>query len=100
MFNYADRVPQGSPLPTGALTPVPWGVRRMAPYPVSTEGYARVEIDHESQVATYFDGRGHVMEMPRHGTSSGTNPPTSTGNPSDGRRGGGENPDTGNDTDQ
>ncbi|MGH3342458.1 MAG: hypothetical protein ACRDPK_06150 [Carbonactinosporaceae bacterium] len=36
--------------------------------------------------------------MARHGTSTGTNPPTSTGGP-DGYRGGGDR-DTGNDTDQ
>lgn len=35
----------------------------------------------------YFDAAGKVVEMPGHATSTGTNPATDTGNPSDGSRG-------------
>ncbi|MEU8516989.1 putative ATP-grasp-modified RiPP [Kitasatospora sp. NPDC048722] len=103
MFVHSDRLLTGSPLPTGVRTAVPWGVRRMAPYPAFSPGYARVEIDPSTQAGRYFDATGAVMEMPGHGTSTGTNPPTNTGNPSDGSGGGGAgggDQDTGNDGDQ
>ncbi|MCT9144166.1 putative ATP-grasp-modified RiPP [Streptomyces violarus] len=103
MFAHSDRLPTGTPLPSGAVTPSPWGVRRMAPYPAMAPGYARVELDRTTQTARYFDADGHVLEMGKHGTSSGTSPATNTGNPSDGSGGGssgGGDQDTGNDTDQ
>ncbi|MFB7271783.1 putative ATP-grasp-modified RiPP [Streptomyces sp. NPDC056244] len=103
MFNHSDRLPTSSPLPQGHATPVPWGLRRMAPYPAMAPGYARAEIDPTSQTARYFDRDGQGMEMPAHGTSTGTNPATNTGNPSDGSGPGGSgggDQDTGNDSDQ
>ncbi|MCZ4603332.1 putative ATP-grasp-modified RiPP [Streptomyces sp. Lzd4kr] len=103
MFAHSDRLPAGSPLPMGHNTPIPWGVQRMAPYPVTAPAYARAELDPETQTARYFDATGQVVEMPGHGTSTGTNPATNTGNPSDGNGGGGNgggDQDTGNDNDQ
>lgn len=103
MFAHSDRLPTGTPLPSGASTPVPWGLRRMVPYPAFAPGYARTELDPATQTARYFDADGQVLEMGKHGTSTGTNPPTNTGNPSDGQGGGGSgggDQDTGNDSDQ
>ncbi|MFJ3516534.1 MULTISPECIES: putative ATP-grasp-modified RiPP [unclassified Streptomyces] len=103
MFNHADRVPAGDALPTGRLTPVPWGVQRMTPYPAVALAYGRAEIDADTQAARYYDTDGQPMMMPEHGTSTGTNPATNTGNPSDGSSGGGSgggDQDTGNDNDQ
>ncbi|MGQ4517087.1 putative ATP-grasp-modified RiPP [Streptomyces sp. DW26H14] len=103
MFAHSDRLPTSTPLPTGAITPQPWGLSRMAPYPTSAPSYARAELDPATQTATYYDLTGALMEMPGHGTSTGTNPPTGTGNPSDGNQPGGSgngDADTGNDTDQ
>ncbi|RSS43222.1 putative ATP-grasp-modified RiPP [Streptomyces sp. WAC08241] len=103
MFHHMDRLPTGTPLPMGHVTAAPWGVRRMVPYPATTPAWARAEIDPDTQTARYFDGTGRVMEMPKHGTSTGTNPATNTGNPSDGSSGGGTgggDSDTGNDSDQ
>ncbi|MCQ8829098.1 putative ATP-grasp-modified RiPP [Streptomyces malaysiensis] len=103
MFVHSDRLPNGSPLPSGHFTRAPWGLQRMAPYPEFTPGYARTELDPATQTARYFDGSGQPVMMPGHGTSTGTNPPTNTGNPSDGSSGGGSgggDQDTGNDGDQ
>ncbi|MFK0049928.1 putative ATP-grasp-modified RiPP [Streptomyces sp. NPDC090741] len=99
MYVHSDRLPTGTPLPNGITTPAPWGLRRMTPYPAFAPGYGRVELDPVTQTGRYLDVHGQVMEMPGHGTSSGTNPSTNTGNPSDGQAGGGDS-DTGNDTDQ
>ncbi|MDF3292204.1 MULTISPECIES: putative ATP-grasp-modified RiPP [Streptomyces] len=104
MFSHSDRFPTGTPLPQGHLTPAPWGLRRLVPYP-GAEGprYGRVELDAVTQTARYYASDGTLTVAPGHGTSSGTNPPTGTGNPSDGAgpggSGGGDR-DTGNDTDQ
>lgn len=103
MFAHSDRVPTGTPLPSGAFTPAPWGLRRMAPYPAFAPGYTRTELDPVTQTARYFDAAGQPVMMPGHGTSTGTNPPTNTGNPSDGSGPGGSgggDQDTGNDNDQ
>lgn len=100
MFNYSDRFPTGSPLPTGLTTAVPWGVRRMRPYPALPGVYARVEIDAETQMGRYLDHTGAVVEMPGHGTTSGTNPPTGTTGRNDGEVGSPTDRDTGNDADQ
>ncbi|GGN91836.1 hypothetical protein GCM10011579_089080 [Streptomyces albiflavescens] len=103
MFSHVDRLPLGTPLPSGAASLVPWGVRRMAPYPAFDPGYARTELDPATQTARYFDAVGQPVMMPGHGTSTGTNPPTNTGNPSDGAGpggGGGGDQDTGSDNDQ
>ncbi|WP_446039313.1 putative ATP-grasp-modified RiPP [Streptomyces sp. SID1121] len=96
MFAYSDRLPTGTPLPTGVITPVPWGVQRMVPYPTTAPAYSRTVLDPVTQAARYVGLDGEVMEMPKHGTSSGTNPSTST---SPDGQGGGDS-DTGNDTDQ
>jgi putative ATP-grasp target RiPP len=103
VFNHADRFPTGTPLPSGHVTPVPWGLRRMAPYPATAPSYGRAELDPHTQTTRYFSSDGQVMEMPGHGTSTGTNPATNTGNPADGNSGGGSgggDQDTGNDSDQ
>lgn len=103
MFKHSDRFPTGTPLPSGTSTPVPWGLRRMAPYPALAPGYARTELDPVTQTTRYFDAAGQSVEMPGHGTGTGTNPSTGTGNPSDGSGpggGGGGDQDTGNDGDQ
>ncbi|WP_405447930.1 putative ATP-grasp-modified RiPP [Streptomyces erythrochromogenes] len=103
MFRHADRLPSGDSLPMGHMTPVPWGVQRMAPYPAMAPEYQRVEIDAQTQTARYYGPEGRPMMMPGHGTSTGTNPATNTGNPSDGSSGGGSgggDQDTGNDSDQ
>lgn len=103
MFQHSDRFPTSSPLPRGYPTPVPWGVRRMAPYPATAPGYDRAEIDPATQTTRYYGADGRVVAMPGHGTSTGTNPATNTGNPSDGNAPGGSgggDQDTGNDSDQ
>ncbi|MFB7291106.1 putative ATP-grasp-modified RiPP [Actinacidiphila glaucinigra] len=103
MFQHSDRLPTGTPLPTGILTPPPFGVSRMAPYPATAPAYAHAELDPATQTTRYFDARGGIVEMPGHGTSTGTAPSTGTGNPSDGAGpggGGGGDTDTGNDSDQ
>ncbi|AKL71000.1 putative ATP-grasp-modified RiPP [Streptomyces goshikiensis] len=103
MFVHSDRMPTGTPLPNGISTPAPWGLRRMTPYPAQAPAYERVELDAATQTGRYYDASGSVMEMPGHGTSTGTNPATNTGNPADGSSGGGAgggDSDTGNDSDQ
>ncbi|MFF1400924.1 putative ATP-grasp-modified RiPP [Streptomyces sp. NPDC058287] len=97
MFNHADRIPTGTPLPQGHLTPAPWGLRRLAAYPTGEAPlHTRVEIDPVTQTGRYFNAAGVPVMSPGHGTSSGTNP--STGTSPDGQGGG--DTDTGNDTDQ
>jgi len=99
MFNHADRFPTGAALPSGLVTPRPWALRRMKPFPGGgAVAYASVELDPVTQTARYLDGNGQPVMMPKHGTSTGTNPPTGTGGP-DGH-GAGRDQDTGNDTDQ
>lgn len=97
MFVHSDRFPASSPVPTGARTVAPWGVSRMAPYPTMAPGYARAELDPTTQTTVFRDRSGQVMEMPGHGTSTGTQP--STGTSPDGN-GGTQDSDTGSDGDQ
>lgn len=97
MFKHSDRLPTGTALPSGAITPAPWGVRRMAPYPAMAPSYARAELDPTTQTTRYFDAGGGVLEMPGHGTSTGTNPATGTSPDGNGST---QDSDTGNDTDQ
>ncbi|MFE4873482.1 putative ATP-grasp-modified RiPP [Streptomyces sp. NPDC056682] len=97
MFVHSDRLPTGSPLPSPHLTPAPWGLRRMAPYPVTSPGYARTELDPATQTTRYFDPAGQPVMMPSHGTSTGTNPATGTSPDGNGTT---QDSDTGNDTDQ
>ncbi|MFD7072330.1 putative ATP-grasp-modified RiPP [Streptomyces sp. NPDC059913] len=97
MFNHSERIPTGTPLPQGHLTPAPWGLRRLEPFPnTGTSAHVRVELDETTQTGRYFDNAGTLVMAPGHGTSSGTNPPTGTS--PDGHGGG--DTDTGNDTDQ
>ncbi|WP_431775739.1 putative ATP-grasp-modified RiPP [Streptomyces cucumeris] len=57
----------------------PWGVGRLAPYPTTVRRpYATVTIDPETQTGVYRDRLGRVVEMGKHGTSSGTETSTTT----------------------
>ncbi|MFD8229426.1 putative ATP-grasp-modified RiPP [Streptomyces massasporeus] len=96
MFVHSDRLPTAPAIPQGLVPARPWGLGRMAPYPTMAPAYARAELDPATQTVVFRDGAGHVMDMGKHGTSSGTNP--STGTSPDGQGGG--DTDTGNDTDQ
>ncbi|MGW5973896.1 putative ATP-grasp-modified RiPP [Streptomyces sp. NPDC055185] len=78
-------------------TAAPWGVSRMAPYPTMAPDYARAELDPTTQIAVFFNEAGQVVEMGKHGTSTGTRP--STGTSPDGS-GGTSDSDTGSDSDQ
>lgn len=101
MFMHAERFPTGSPLPQGRLTPRPFVVGRIAPYP-PFEGvtYGRIELDADTQTARYFGPDGVPMMAPGHGTSSGTNPPTGTTGVGDTQGGDSPDSDSGNDADQ
>ncbi|MDT0387790.1 putative ATP-grasp-modified RiPP [Streptomyces dubilierae] len=96
MFVHSDRLPTSPALPQGLVTARPWGLGRMAPYPTMAPAYARAALDPATQTAVFYDATGQVLEMGKHGTSTGTNP--STGTSPDGQGGG--DTDTGNDTDQ
>jgi putative ATP-grasp target RiPP len=61
-----------------------------------TPAYARAALDPTTQTAVFYDDAGQVLDMGKHGTSTGTNP--ATGTSPDGQGGG--DTDTGNDTDQ
>ncbi|WP_369395125.1 putative ATP-grasp-modified RiPP [Streptomyces sp. CG1] len=98
MFVHSDRFPTETPRPSGTRTPAPWGVSRMAPYPTTAPGYALAALDPSTQVAVFFDADGHVLEMPGHGTSTGTTP--STGTSPDGQGQGNTDSDQGSDGDQ
>jgi putative ATP-grasp target RiPP len=50
----------------------------MAPYPSMAPSYASASLDPVTQTAVYRDASGAVMEMPAHGTSTGTTPSTGT----------------------
>lgn len=78
MFVHTDRLPTGPALPQGVITPAPWGVSRMAPYPTMAPSYATATLDKTTQTARFLDRTGNVMEMPGHGTSTGTAPSTGT----------------------
>jgi putative ATP-grasp target RiPP len=48
----------------------PWGLGRMSgALPVGPPGYARVELDPDTQCARYYDQAGQPVEMGVHGTS-------------------------------
>ncbi|WP_167501915.1 putative ATP-grasp-modified RiPP [Streptomyces malaysiensis] len=61
-------------------TPVrPWGLRRLGPYPTTTEmPFTTVTIDPDTQTGVFRDRGGLVVEMGRHGTSSATSTSTVT----------------------
>ncbi|MER5918523.1 putative ATP-grasp-modified RiPP, partial [Streptomyces sp. NPDC001982] len=75
---HADRLPTSPALPQAVITPTPWGVGRMAPYPTMAPAYATATLDPDTQTTVFCDGSGQVMEMPGHGTSTGTSPSTGT----------------------
>ncbi|MEZ7003516.1 putative ATP-grasp-modified RiPP [Streptomyces sp. AD55] len=57
----------------------PWGAGRLAPYPVTVRRpHATVVIDPATQLGVYRDPAGQVVEMGKHGTSSGTETSTLT----------------------
>ncbi|MET9915235.1 putative ATP-grasp-modified RiPP [Streptomyces sp. NPDC006476] len=97
MFVHSDRLPTSTAVPQGTITPLPWGVGRMAPYPTMAPGYTSVRLDADTQTATFFDASGQVMEMPGHGTSTGTQPSTGTSPDGNGTT---QDSDTGSDNDQ
>lgn len=97
MFVHCDRLPTSSAVPQTTVTPLPWGVSRMAPYPTAAPEYAKVALDPATQTAVFYDRSNQVMEMPGHGTSTGTSP--ATGTSPDGNAGSGDS-DTGSDGDQ
>ncbi|MFE2509156.1 putative ATP-grasp-modified RiPP [Streptomyces naganishii] len=98
MFVHTDRLPTSTAVPQGVRTPLPWGIDRMAPYPTMAPEYASVHLDPATQTAVFRNHAGQVMEMPGHGTSTGTTP--STGTSPDGRGQGNTDSDQGSDTDQ
>lgn len=57
----------------------PWGVGRLAPYPTVTHRtHASVRLDPATQLGLYTDRTGSVIELGKHGTSSGTETSTNT----------------------
>ncbi|WP_406403054.1 putative ATP-grasp-modified RiPP [Streptomyces sp. NBC_00879] len=57
----------------------PWGAGRLAPYPTTVRRPdTTVTIDPETQTGVYRDRLGQVVEMGKHGTSSGTETSTTT----------------------
>lgn len=100
MFQHSDRFPSGDPCPQGALTPLPWGLRRMSPYPAYEEfPYTPVGIDARTQVAQYRHDSGEVMTAIRLSTFTGTAPSTGTTGMGT-RNGDAADNDHGNDTDR
>ncbi|MFE7857898.1 putative ATP-grasp-modified RiPP [Streptomyces sp. NPDC057403] len=97
MFAHSDRLPTSPAIQKGTVTPAPWGLRRMAPYATMAAGHARVELNPTTQTAVFFDHCGQVMEMPGHGTSTGTSPATGTSLDGNGST---QDSDTGSDSDQ
>jgi putative ATP-grasp target RiPP len=97
MFVQSDRLPTGPAVPQGTVTPQPWGLSRMVPYPTVAPRYAAVRLDPVTQTAQYFDAAGQRMEMGAHGTSTGTSPATGTSPDGNGTT---QDSDTGSDSDQ
>ncbi|MCB5909837.1 putative ATP-grasp-modified RiPP [Streptomyces pinistramenti] len=57
----------------------PWGAGRLTPYPVTARRpHATVTVDPVTQLGVFRDRAGQVVEMGRHGTSSGTETSTTT----------------------
>ncbi|MGW8954745.1 putative ATP-grasp-modified RiPP [Streptomyces sp. NPDC055709] len=97
MFVHSDRLPTSTPVPQCVVTPAPWGVSRMAPYPTMAPSYSQARLDPTTQTAVFLDYAGQVMEMPGHGTSTGTSPATGTSPDGNGST---QDSDTGSDNDQ
>ncbi|MHA4813210.1 putative ATP-grasp-modified RiPP [Streptomyces aculeolatus] len=51
---------------------LPWGIRRMRPYPAYEPGYAAVSLDPATQLGVFRDAGGRIVEMGKHGTGKGT----------------------------
>lgn len=62
------------------LAPVrPWGLGRLGPYPtIVTMPFTSVTIDPDAQTGVFRDGDGRVVELGKHGTSTGTETSTVT----------------------
>lgn len=57
----------------------PWGADRLAPFPTTiVRPHTSVTIDPDTQLGIFLDGTGKVVEMGKHGTSSGTETSTTT----------------------
>ncbi|MFG2226973.1 putative ATP-grasp-modified RiPP [Streptomyces sp. NPDC048644] len=57
----------------------PWGAGRLAPYPATVRRpHTTVTVDPATQLGVFRDRAGHVIEMGKHGTSSGTETSTIT----------------------
>ncbi|MFF1558371.1 putative ATP-grasp-modified RiPP [Streptomyces sp. NPDC058279] len=67
-------------MPVTPSAPVaPWGSSRLAPYAATVQlAHASVSVDPASQLGVFRDRHGRVVEMGKHGTSSGTGTTTST----------------------
>ncbi|WP_436776106.1 putative ATP-grasp-modified RiPP [Yinghuangia sp. YIM S09857] len=79
MFRHSDRLPAGPAQSRNVQTHIPWALRMMRPYPNhGSVDYASVAIDPVTQAGRFLDARGRVMEMPKHGTSTGTKESTKT----------------------
>ncbi|WP_052851303.1 putative ATP-grasp-modified RiPP [Streptomyces avicenniae] len=71
---------------TASLTPSsppiltqPWAVGRLGPYPTTIRRpHATVTVDPDTQLGVYRDRHGQVIEMGKHGTSTGTETATTT----------------------
>ncbi|MFG3493866.1 putative ATP-grasp-modified RiPP [Streptomyces sp. NPDC047928] len=65
---------------SASLTPTrPWGTSRLAPYPTTVRRpHATVTVDPATQLGVFRDRAGQVVEMGKHGTSSGTETSTTT----------------------
>lgn len=76
----AERAPMATNTTRDYLTPVrPWGIGRLRPYPTTVElRFTTVAIDPVSQTGVFRDHSGQVIEMGKHGTSSGTETCTAT----------------------
>jgi putative ATP-grasp target RiPP len=57
----------------------PWAAGRLAPYPtVVRRLHATVAIDPTTQLGVFRDRAGRVIEMGKHGTTTGTETATTT----------------------
>lgn len=78
MANTATTSAQTHAARTAGSRP-PWGARRLAPYGVTTQlSHTTVTVDPTTQVGVFRDRAGQVVEMGKHGTSSGTETSTVT----------------------
>ncbi|MER6712547.1 putative ATP-grasp-modified RiPP [Streptomyces sp. NPDC006386] len=97
MFVHSDRLPTSPAIPQGVITARPWGLGRMAPYPTMAPEHTHAELHPVTQTARFYDRAGQVIEMGKHGTSTGTSPATGTSPDGDGTS---PDTDTGSDSDQ